>query len=169
MDTYNAFMSHVRAVQYIVGTVQYLFQTHLLVLFSLWVRIGDDLLGEPCVGERNATVFGFINTLIKEQTRTKSLSSKLSDSQEEAETLKKQLADLRHEAEQDHAAAVLELEKLGAVAVSEINKLGQITKELHAQKRNQASLIMIIEKRLQEQALKSKHIGLAVSMVPSVH
>jgi hypothetical protein len=66
--------------------------------------------------------------------------------------LKKQLADLRHEAEQDNAAAVLELEKLGAVAVSEINKLGQITKELHAQKRNQASLIMILEKRMQEQA-----------------
>jgi hypothetical protein len=99
-----------------------------------------------------------IDTLIKEQVRTESLSSELSDSQKEVKTLKKQLADLRHEAEQDNAAALLELGKLGAVAVSEINKLGQITKEQHAQKIKQASLIMILKKRLQEHALKSETI-----------
>jgi hypothetical protein len=96
--------------------------------------------------------------LIKEQVRKESLSSELSDSQKEVKSLKKQLADLRHEAEQDNAAAVLELEKVGAVAVSEINKLGQITKEQHAQKRKQASLIMILQKRLQEHVWKSEAI-----------
>jgi hypothetical protein len=66
------------------------------------------------------------------------------------------LADLRHEAEQDNTVTVLELRKFGPVAASEINKLGQIKEELHAQKRNQATLIMILEKRLQEQTMKRR-------------
>ena len=121
-------------------------------------QIIHDLEQKLCQVEKDQA--RIIARVIREQTRSNHISFELEISEGQSACLRKQLKDMKHEAQQDSEVALMELDKLGIVAHSEINKLGKIIKELQAQKRNQANLITTLENRLREQALASGKIEL---------
>jgi hypothetical protein len=79
-----------------------------------------------------------------------SLLQEHTGSQEKGGNLRTELHHLMQTAQQDSAAAVSELKKLGELALAELEKLGGTVETFQHRNENQSKTILLLERKLQE-------------------